>query len=89
MKQKTILINPPPSDGRCEGCGKHISKLKPFGGAGDPLVGDFNGAILLKTYREYMGCVGASWECRECIVKPDRDQKPITMNYQKIKELSK
>jgi hypothetical protein len=36
-----ININPPPSDCRCECCGKHISELKPFGKAGDPLVGDF------------------------------------------------
>jgi hypothetical protein len=46
-----ILINPPPSDRRCQGCGKHTSELKPFGGAGDPLVGDFTGALLLKTFR--------------------------------------
>ena len=51
-EQKTeIYINPPPSDKKCEKCGIHISELKPFGVAGDPLVGDFNGQILLKTYR--------------------------------------
>lgn len=46
-----ININPPPSDGRCNCCGRHISELKPFGKAGDPLVGDFDGAVLIKMYR--------------------------------------
>lgn len=46
-----ISINPPPTDRKCECCHKSIKKLKPFGKAGDPLVGDFNGAILVKTFR--------------------------------------
>jgi hypothetical protein len=46
-----LNINPPPRDGRCSCCKRHISQLKPFGKAGDPLVGDFNGALLIKTYR--------------------------------------
>jgi len=51
-KQKPkIYINPPPKDARCECCGRHVSELKPFGGAGDPLVGDFKGATLVKTFR--------------------------------------
>lgn len=51
-KQKTVIsINPPPQDLKCECCGRHISKLKPFGKAGDPLVGDFDGQLLLKMFR--------------------------------------
>jgi hypothetical protein len=46
-----ISINPPPGDGRCMCCGRHISELKPFGKAGDPLVGDFDGALLIKKFR--------------------------------------
>jgi hypothetical protein len=46
-----ISINPPPADKCCERCGKNIKDLKPYGKAGDPLVGDFNGAYLLKTFR--------------------------------------
>jgi hypothetical protein len=46
-----ININPPPADGRCDGCGRYLSELKPFGKAGDPLVGDFDGALLLKNFR--------------------------------------
>jgi hypothetical protein len=46
-----ININPPPQDGRCMCCNRHISELKPFGKAGDPLVGDFDGAFLVKTFR--------------------------------------
>ncbi len=50
-KVVTVSINPPPGDKRCECCGRHVSELKPFGGAGDPLVGDFKGASLIKTFR--------------------------------------
>jgi hypothetical protein len=46
-----ININPSPSDGRCDCCGRHLSELRPFGKAGDPLVGDFDGFLLLKTHR--------------------------------------
>lgn len=49
--KKTISINPPPQNGKCECCGKNIKDLKPFGKAGDPLVGNFNGAMLVKTFR--------------------------------------
>ncbi len=46
-----FLINGPPLGGRCEVCGRHISGLKPFGGPGDPLVGDFDGELLVKRWR--------------------------------------
>jgi len=46
-----IIINGPPSDGRCQVCGRHISELTPFGGPGDPLVGDFTGELLVKKFR--------------------------------------
>ncbi len=65
--KKTISINPPPRDRACECCGR--KDMKPFGKAGDPLVGDFDGALLVKTFRGFDGCVGASWECRDCIIK--------------------
>ncbi len=48
MKQK-ISINPPPRDRACECCGR--KDMKPFGKAGDPLVGDFDGALLVKSFR--------------------------------------
>ena len=48
---KRTGINPPPRDGKCDCCGKHISELKPYGKAGDPLVGDFDGVLLLKRFR--------------------------------------
>jgi len=50
-RKGTININPPPADGRCNCCKKHIDELQPFGKAGDPLVGDFDGALLVKKYR--------------------------------------
>jgi hypothetical protein len=46
-----INLNPPPEDGICDCCGRHISELKPFGGPGDPLVGDFSGSLLIKKFR--------------------------------------
>ena len=49
--KKKISINPPPQNGNCECCGKNIKELKPFGKEGDPLVGNFDGALLVKTFR--------------------------------------
>ena len=46
-----IIINGPPSDGRCDVCGRHMSELKPFGGPGDPLPGDFSDELLVKRFR--------------------------------------
>lgn len=46
-----VSINPPPSDKRCVCCNRHVSEVKPFGKAGDPLVGDFDGVLLLKNFR--------------------------------------
>ena len=46
-----ININPPPHDGRCQCCGRSLDELKPFGKAGDPLVGDFDGALLVQKFR--------------------------------------
>lgn len=46
-----LIINAPPRDGRCQVCGRHMNELTPFGGPGDPLVGDFTGELLVKTFR--------------------------------------
>jgi len=51
LHERRIVVNPPPADARCECCGRHVSDLKPFGGPGDPLAGDFRGALLVKTWR--------------------------------------
>ena len=72
-KKKGISINPPPQDGNCEVCGKNVKDLKPFGKEGDPLVGNFDGALLVKTYRDFAGWISASWECRDCIILNDKD----------------
>ena len=65
-----IRINPPPEDMCCQICHRHVDVLEAFGGAGDPLVGDFTGEKLVKNFREdYPGYVRASWECRECFVR--------------------
>lgn len=41
----TLLINPPPTDRKCQRCGKHISELQPFE------EGQFKDALLAKTFR--------------------------------------
>jgi hypothetical protein len=46
-----VYINPPPQNGRCYCCGRHISELTPFEEAEEPLLGDFDGAYLVKTWR--------------------------------------
>ena len=63
--------NPPPADNRrCYICDRHVDELESFGGPGNPLVGDFSGAKLVKTWREeFLFQVGSSWECRDCIVR--------------------
>ncbi|MBA7697479.1 hypothetical protein ES703_106144 [subsurface metagenome] len=38
------IINPPPSDGRCRCCGRHLTELRPF---------DFDGALLVKMFRAH------------------------------------
>ena len=110
-KPARFILNPPPSDDKCERCGKHTSELKPFGGEGE-----FAKALLVKTFRpmyegvieeyevilneyarndetkddnipfleekygkekvdyafrysEASGCIGASWECKDCITQ--------------------
>lgn len=51
VEKKTLTINPPPQDKKCERCGRHVSELNPYGEAGDPLRGNFKGQLLVKTFR--------------------------------------
>ena len=46
-----LHINPPPVDGRCDCCGKHISELKPFSVFGHTSGIDIEEALLVKTWR--------------------------------------
>jgi hypothetical protein len=70
-EKRKVLINPPPQDGNCQICGRHVSELESFGGSGNPLFGDFFGAKLIKTFREdYPGYTKPSWECRDCVQRP-------------------
>ncbi len=87
-ERRKILINPPPNDGKCMICGRHVRDLEAFGGPGDPLVGDFSGAKLIKQYREQLpDYITSSWECRDCaaregplwaIHEEDRLGRPLT-----------
>ena len=67
-----ININPPPDDGRCECCGKHISQLKPFGKNNDADHSNYDGAYLLKTFRRN----GPYYEQAELAIKEAEEQAP-------------
>ena len=81
-------VDLPPEDGECVICGRHVRELETFGGPGDPLVGDFSGAKLVKNFREeYPHYIASSWECRDCFGRPgplwgieeeDRLGRPLT-----------
>jgi len=88
-KSQTIWLNPPPDDNRCECCGRHIRELKPFGGPGDPLVGDFNGAFLVKHFRDLCGVGQADtcWDCRDCFILDDETYNIIRFGGRKYKKL--
>jgi len=74
----TIAINPPPKDRCCECCGRHTSELKPFGKEGDPLVGNFDGALIIKTFRP-MALPKSEKELNE-LPEEDRDLYEQVMN---------
>jgi len=83
-KKKTVLhINPPPQDRRCECCGKHTSELKPFGKAGDPLVGDFDGKLIIKTFRA-MACkeIDKIWNTKGMWLKGKKLTKAEKKEYE-------
>jgi hypothetical protein len=61
-----ILINPPPLDRRCEGCGGSSDQLPAFG------PGPFEGALLVKDYRG-SECVSAYWSCLSCLKLTDEE----------------
>jgi hypothetical protein len=46
-----VNLNPPPEDGRCQCCGRHISELEPFGSQRDPVLGSCGNARLIKRFR--------------------------------------
>ena len=56
------IINPPPMDGRCERCMRHMSAIPPYGPPGDPLIGDFSDMKLVKFHFTEV----AEWCCRAC-----------------------
>lgn len=93
-KQKTVIsINPPPRDKKCECCNRHISKLKLFGGAGDPLVGDFKGQLLLKNFRS-MAQKQTKWKIKSMMVhgrkltKAEQKEYKVLGDKQKVPELN-
>jgi hypothetical protein len=53
-REDVANIIPSPQDERCVCCGRHADELEPFGAAGGPLVGDFDGALLVRKYRTFL-----------------------------------
>ena len=72
MPIQGTIVRPPPGDLRCEVCQRPPGEVPPFGGPGDPLKGDYTGAVLIKHPRS-KGLLGSSWECRECVLLSDED----------------
>ena len=64
-------INSPGPDLLCDCCRREFDQLPEYGGPGDPLVGDFRHARLVKVYRRTIpgyDQVGSTWLCRGCVV---------------------
>ena len=51
LSPKLKQIAPPPADGRCECCGKHITELEPFSVVGHPWGVDVENVLLVKNSR--------------------------------------
>jgi hypothetical protein len=51
LSPKFEQINPPPADGRCECCGKHLNELKPFYLVGHPWDAVVEDILLVINYR--------------------------------------
>lgn len=88
-----IIINPPPSDNRCESCGKHTSDLEPFDEyplAVDSWVSGNCASLfitddrkLAKRFRSYYGeNVYASWECKLCFWQPGEEIHQETSDFE-------
>jgi hypothetical protein len=51
LSPKFMYINPPPDDGRCDCCEKHLNELKPFSVTGHAWGMDIEDALLVKRGR--------------------------------------
>lgn len=49
--EEVVDLNVRPEDGRCHCCGRYLDELEPFGKAGDPLIWDFDGCLLVRQWR--------------------------------------
>lgn len=72
MPGQGTIVRPPPGDLHCEVCQRAPGDVALYGGPGNPLSGDYSGAILVKRPRS-KGLLGSSWECPECAVLSDED----------------
>lgn len=72
MPTQGTIVRPPPGRLQCEVCQRTPGEVPPFGGPGEPLQGDYSGAVLVKRRRS-KGLLGSSWECRECIMLNEED----------------
>jgi hypothetical protein len=72
-------INPPPEDGRCEVCGRHISELKPFRDPNDPFIEIFGNELLMKKWRPegpYNPEAQKAWKAAKKEVPEGKDPLP-------------
>ena len=56
LEAKDVVINDnhPQLDTECMCCNRPARELRPFGKAGDPCLGDFEGALLVRRYRTFL-----------------------------------
>ena len=83
-----ISGDPPPEDGECMICRRHIDELEPFEDKGDWFLDDFSGAKLVRRLREFVpGYPTTHLECRDCFARSgpvwvidaeDRLGRPLT-----------
>ena len=74
-----FYINPPPEDGRCELCGRHISELKPFRDPDHPFIEIFGNELLMKKWRPegpYNPEAQKAWKAAEKEVPEGKDPLP-------------
>lgn len=70
---KVINIDPPPQDGRCECCLKHLSELKKYDG-------EFSGSILVKNSRPTNPAYDAFEFYSDTSLESDRPPKGLIVN---------
>jgi hypothetical protein len=78
-----------PRDFKCDLCGRELSELEPFGRPGDPLMGNYEGELLVKVWRRQKPFVeeyAEAWkEAEENRVDPHDSREWFIRKYKEVK----